>query len=310
MEKDVFKSRIRLRHLDCFVTVAQTRNLGKAAAKLSLSQPAVTKILNELEAILGTTLVERSRQGAKLTRDGDAFLAHAVAVLDALHAAGAAVGPQREARHESVRIGALPTVAPDLLPGALQRFRRAHPQAQVSVQTTTNAALLGMLKAGEIDVAVARMADPELLVGLSFELLYVEPLVAAVRPGHPLAGRKSVTLQEVLSYPAMVAAQGTIPRHNTESHFAGHGLKLPANLTETLSISLARQLTRQSDTVWFAQRGAVRADLDDGTLIALALPTAGAEEPVGIARRSDAGIDGATLALIAALREEAALRRG
>lgn len=310
MEKDLFKSRIRLRHLDCFVTVAQTRNLGKAAAKLSLSQPAVTKILNELEAILGTTLVERSRQGAKLTRDGDAFLAHAVAVLDALHAAGAAVGPQREARHESVRIGALPTVAPDLLPGALQRFRRAHPQAQVSVQTTTNAALLGMLKAGEIDVAVARMADPELLVGLSFELLYVEPLVAAVRPGHPLAGRKSVTLQEVLSYPAMVAAQGTIPRHNTESHFAGHGLKLPANLTETLSISLARQLTRQSDTVWFAQRGAVRADLDDGTLIALALPTAGAEEPVGIVRRSDAGIDGATLALIAALREEAALRRG
>jgi pca operon transcription factor PcaQ len=310
MEKDVFKSRIRLRHLDCFVTVAQTRNLGRAAAKLSLSQPAVTKILNELEAILGTTLVERSRQGAKLTRDGDAFLAHAVAVLDALHAAGAAVGPQREAQHESVRIGALPTVAPDLLPGALQRFRREHPQAQVSVQTTTNAALLGMLKAGEIDVAVARMADPELLVGLSFELLYVEPLVAAARPGHPLAGRRSVTLQEVLSYPAMVAAQGTIPRHNTESHFAGHGLKLPANLTETLSISLARQLTRQSDTVWFAQRGAVRADLDDGTLVALALPTAGAEEPVGIARRSDAAIDGATLALIAALREEATLRRG
>ena len=310
MEKDVFKSRVRLRHLDCFVTVAQTRNLGRAAAKLSLSQPAVTKILNELEDILGATLVERNRQGARLTRDGEAFLGHAVAVLDALQAAGGAVGPRREPQRESARIGALPTVAPDLLPGALQRFRRIHPEAQVTVHTATNAALLGMLKAGEIDVAVARMADPELLVGVSFELLYVEPLVAAVRPGHPLLSAQSPTLQEVLTYPAMVAAQGTIPRHNTESHFAGQGLKLPPNHTETLSISLARQLTRSSDTVWFTPLGAVRAELDDRTLLALALPTEGAEEPVGLARRSDAGIGAAAQVLMASLREEAALRRG
>jgi pca operon transcription factor PcaQ len=309
MEKDLFKSRVRLRHLDCFVTVAQTRNLGKAAAKLNLSQPAVTKILNELEDILGATLVERNRQGARLTRDGETFLAHALAVLDALHAAGAAVGPQRETQHEAVRIGALPTVAPDLLPGALRRFRQNHPEAQLSVQTATNAALLGMLKAGEIDVAVARMADPELLVGLSFELLYVEPLVATVRPGHALANRRSVTLQEVLSYPAMVAAQGTIPRHNTESYFAGHGLKLPANFTETLSISLARQLTRGSDTVWFAPLGAVRAELQDGSLLSLALSTEGAEEPVGLVRRSDATLGAAASSLVAALREEAGLRR-
>lgn len=310
MERDLFKSRVRLRHLDCFVTVAQTRNLGRAAARLSLSQPAVTKILNELEAILGTVLIERNRQGAKLTRDGETFLAHAISVLDALHAAGAAVGPQRERQHEAVRVGALPTVAPDLLPGALRRFRQEHAEAQVSVQTATNVALLGMLKGGEIDVAVARMAEPELLVGVSFELLYVEPLVATVRPGHPLAVVKGPALQDLLAYPVMVAAQGTIPRHNTESYFAGHGLKLPANYTETLSISLARQLTRTSDTVWFAQLGAVRAELEDGTLVALTIPTTGAEEPVGLARRSDASLGEAALALIAALREEAALRRG
>jgi pca operon transcription factor PcaQ len=309
MERDLFKSRVRLRHLDCFVCVAQTRNLGRAAAKLSLSQPAVSKTLNELEEIVGAVLLERNRQGAKLTRDGEAFLAHALTVLDALQAAGAAVGPQRIRQREALRIGALPTVAPDLLPGALLRFRQHYPDARVAVQTATNAALLGMLKAGEIDVAVARMADPELLVGLSFELLYVEPLVAAVRPGHPLAGKKGVTLQEVLAYPALVAAQGTIPRHNTESYFASRGLKLPANCTETLSISLARQLTRLSDSVWFAQLGAVRAEIRDGSLAALPLSTDGAEEPVGLAQRSDAGLSAATLALVAALREEAAQRR-
>jgi DNA-binding transcriptional LysR family regulator len=131
-----------------------------------------------------------------------------------------------------------------------------------------------------------------------------------VRPAHPLALLKGLSLQEVLVYPAMVAAQGTIPRHNTESYFAGHGLKLPPNYTETLSISLARQLTRRSDTVWFTQLGAVRAELEDGTLAALTLSIAGAEEPVGLARRSDAALGDAALALIASLREEAALRRG
>ena len=81
-----------------------------------------------------------------------------MAVLDALHAAKTSVGAEQEPQREAIHAGALPTVAPDLLPPALAEFRQRHPHVRVNVQTATNAALLQMLKAGEVDFALARMA--------------------------------------------------------------------------------------------------------------------------------------------------------
>jgi len=309
MDKDVFKSRIRLRHLDCFVVVAQERNLGKAAARLRLTQPAVSKTLTELEEIVGVRLLERNRQGARLTRDGEAFLAHAVPVLEALDAARAAVGGPQAPHAEAVYVGALPTVAPDLLPPALQRFRQDWPQARVSVLTAANTQLLQMLKGGEVDFVLGRLADPQMMIGLAFELLYVDPLVLAVRPGHPLAGAARLSLQQVIACPVIVSAPGTIPRHNTESFLQSHGLKVPPNCVDTLSVSVARGLCRCSDAVWFTPAGAVRDDLASGVLQALAVPTKGTEEPVGLLLRSDGSRGAAANALIQMLRAVATERR-
>ena len=309
MNNPIIKSRVQLRHLDCFVSVAQTRNLGKAAANMRVTQPAISKTLTELEGIVGVKLLERNRLGTQLTREGETFLTHAVAVLDALNVLKGAVGVEQEPQSEVVYVGALPTVAPDLLPLALAEFRRRHPHARVVVQTATNPGLLQMLKAGEVDFALARMADPEMTVGLSFEMLYVEPLVLAVRPGHPLAAAGAVSLSEVIAYPVVVSAKGTIPRHNTESYFQSRGLKLPSNCTETLSVSLARQITRQSDAVWFTPVGAVRADLAERGLARLATPTEGTEEPVGLLHRSEGAPAAPALALMGLLRELAAARR-
>jgi DNA-binding transcriptional LysR family regulator len=309
MEKDLFKSRVRLRHLDCFVAVAQTRNLGRAAEKMRQTQPAMSKTLTELEEIVGVKLLERNRLGAQLTRDGEVFLEHAVAVLDALNTARMAIGSQQAPKNEAVYIGALPTVAPDLLPPALNAFRSRFPEAKVAVQTAANAALLQMLKAGEIDFALARMADPQMMPGLTFELLYVEPLVLAVRPAHPLAAANAASLADILAYPLVVSPKGTIPRHNTESLLQSHGLKMPSNCMETLTVSLARQVVRQSDAVWFTPIGAVREDFADGALSRLAVSTEGSEEPVGLLQRSEGAPAAPARALIALLRETAASRR-
>ena len=84
-------SRIRFRHLSCFVAIAQERNLRRAAERLHLSQPAVSKTLGELEALAGVQLVERGRQGARLTAAGEQFLRHAVGVTQALESATAAL---------------------------------------------------------------------------------------------------------------------------------------------------------------------------------------------------------------------------
>ncbi len=309
MEKDAFHHRIRLRHIHCFLAVAQERNLGRAAERLRLTQPAVSKTLSELEDIAGTRLFERNRLGAQLTADGEKFLPHALGVLDALDAVSRSVGLEQAAQSETVHIGALPTVAPDLLPLALRVFRRTHPAARVSIQTAANAPLLQMLKAGEVDFVVGRMADPQMLAGLSFELLYVEPLVLAVRAAHPLAGAGTVSPGEVVAYAAVVSPKGTIPRHNTESFLQSRGLALPAGCTETLSVSVARRIALHSDAVWFTPLGAVRDDLAGGALVRLALPTEGTEEPVGLLQRSEGQLSFAAQEFIRLLREAALVRR-
>jgi pca operon transcription factor PcaQ len=309
MERDLFRSRVRLRHLDCFVAVAQTRHLGKAAVKLRLTQPAVSKTLNELEEIVGVQLLERNRLGARLTPQGEAFLVHAVAVLGALEAAGASVAPEQASVEEVVRVGVLPTVAADLLPAAAAEFQRRRPRARVAVQTARNSDLVQMLKAGEIDFAVARMTDPEMMAGLAFELLYMEPLALVVRPEHPLAASGAVALTEVADYPAIVLPPGTVPRHHAESFLRSRGLTLPADCLETLSVSLSREMVRQSNAIWFAPLGAVRADLQDGALARLAVPTDGTEEPVGLLHRSEGTIAEPAALMMGLLRELAAVRR-
>lgn len=283
-------SRIRFRHLSCFVAIAQERNLRRAAERLHLSQPAVSKTLGELEALAGVQLVDRGRQGARLTAAGEQFLRHAVGVTQALEAATAALMGSGEASAPVAHVGALPTVASGLLPQAIAALHAQRPHAGVRLRTGTNAELLAALKAGELDFVVGRMAEPAMMHGLSFELLYAEALALVVRPQHPLALSASgaASLQAVLDYPLVIAMPGTVPRHHTETLFQTHGLRLPAGVTETLSVSVARLLACRSDAVWITPERAAQDDLSQGWLTRLNLPTPGTGEPVGLLRRSAA----------------------
>ena len=299
---------VQLRHLRCLVAVAQERHLARAAERLALSQPAVSKTLSELEAIVGTRLVERSKAGRRgvqgLTAAGEQLLAHALRVLEALDASAQAVAPAAGGRIERLRIGALPSVAPALLPQALARLRDGWPQVQIVVKSAANAALLDELRAGELDLVVGRMSDPRLMGGLSFELLHTEPLVFAVRAGHPLA-LPAASVQAVLGSPLVVYGEGTIPRHNTESFLSARGLVLPTNALQTLDVAVARALVAVSDAVWITPLGAARGELADGRLVQLRIETAGTEEPVGLLQRSDAEPSALRAAMAVLLREAA-----
>src|SRR5580693_2662203 len=104
-------SRIRLRHLSCFVVVAQERTLARAAERLHLSQPAVSKTLTELERLAGHQLLDRGRGGTRLTEAGERFLRYAVDVTRALDSAAAALTAAEPQRYPIVRVAALPTAA-------------------------------------------------------------------------------------------------------------------------------------------------------------------------------------------------------
>ncbi|HHW3954603.1 LysR substrate-binding domain-containing protein [Raoultella planticola] len=303
MEKNgLFSQRIRLRHLHTFVAVAQQGTLGRAAETLNLSQPALSKTLNELEQLTGTRLFERGRLGAQLTLVGEQFLTHAVKVLDALNTAGQALNRKEGLNNDVVRIGALPTAALGILPTVIGQFHKQQKDITLQVATMNNTMLLAGLKSGEIDMGIGRMSDPELMSGLNYELLFLESLKLVVRPGHPLL-QETVTLSRVMEWPVVVSPKGTIPRQNAETLLQSQGCKIPAGCIETLSASLSRQLTVDYDYIWFVPSGAVKDDLRRGLLTALPVPTQGAGEPIGILTRVDATFSSGAQTLLSAIRK-------
>ncbi|EBU6872294.1 LysR family transcriptional regulator [Salmonella enterica subsp. enterica serovar Hvittingfoss] len=303
MEKNgLFSQRIRLRHLHTFVAVAQQGTLGRAAETLNLSQPALSKTLNELEQLTGTRLFERGRLGAQLTVPGEQFLTHAVKVLDALNTAGQALNRKEDASADVVRVGALPTAALGILPAAIGRFHQQQKSTSLQVATMNNTMLLAGLKSGEIDLGIGRMSDPELMGGLNYELLFLESLKLVVRPGHPLL-QETITLSRVMEWSVVVSPKGTVPRQNAEALLQSQGCKMPAGCIETLSASLSRQLTVDYDYVWFVPSGAVKEDLRQATLVSLPVPTQSAGEPIGILTRVDIPLSTGAQMLIAAIRK-------
>ena len=303
MEKNsLFSQRIRLRHLHTFVAVAQQGTLGRAAETLNLSQPALSKTLNELEQLTGTRLIERGRLGAQLTLPGEQFLTHAVKVLDALNTAGQALNRKEGLNNDVVRIGALPTAALGILPSVIGQFHQQQKETTLQVATMNNTMLLAGLKSGELDIGIGRMSDPELMSGLNYELLFLESLKLVVRPNHPLL-QENVTLSRVMEWPVVVSPKGTVPRQNAETLLQSQGCKMPTGCIETLSASLSRQLTVDYNYVWFVPSGAVKEDLRQATLVSLPVPTQGAGEPIGILTRVDSPLSSGAQRLIAAIRK-------
>jgi DNA-binding transcriptional LysR family regulator len=298
-----------LRHLECFVVVAQERTLARAAQRLNVSQPAVSKTLSELERMAGRQLVERGRAGTRLTLAGEEFLRHATEATRAVESATKALVHPGTDPLASVCVIVLHTVPGALLAQALTQLRERHPGARVTVRTAHNPELLAALASGEADLAVGRMAEPHMMRGISFELLYAESLAIVVRPGHPLlsgtgpGGPVALSARDLLSYPLVVPEEGTAPRLHAESVFTAAGAELPAGCTHTQSGSMARALTLVSDTVWITPQHVVQLDLGQAWLARLNVPVPAAAEPVGLLTRSGTQPAGIAGALTAILRE-------
>lgn len=314
--RDAALARIRLRHLQCFLAVAQFGNLRRAAQALSITQPAVTKTLNELEALLARPLFVRGRHGATLTAEGEAFMRHAG---DSIHALGRAVDSVlREPETAPLRIGVLPTVAPSFLPGVLQAFAARWPLCSVRVSTGRNAQLIEQLRSRELDAVLGRHSDPELMAGLSFEHLYAEPLVIALRPGHALASHQAgvararaakaaPALAALGSYPLVLPPAGTLIRQVADGFLSRHGISPKAGLVETMDTSLARALVLQGDNLWFTPIGSVQPDFDAGTMLRLGVDLT-PEEAVGLILRTEPVTSATVQGFVTAVRSHAVAR--
>lgn len=304
MQNRLADSRVKFRHLQCFLAVAQFGSVQQAADSLSVTQPAVSKTIAELESMLGVRLFERGRHGAVPTREGQLFMPHASACVSALRQGVELLARDEGAVTATLDVGVLPTVATDVLSGALRSFAVQWPRVSVRLSTVANAELLERLKSGAISFAIGRLADPERMVGLSFELLYNEPLAVVVRAGHPLA-QGAVVPAQLARFPLVLPPFGTLIRQAADSLLSAWGAQTLPAFVEMLSVSVGRSLALENDAVWFVPAGAVEYDLRQGALVRLPLPAAGSEEPVGLILRTDTQPSPAGRALIDAVKSAA-----
>jgi LysR family pca operon transcriptional activator len=310
IQVEIFGSRIKFRHLHCFLAVAQHHSLQKAAEVLSITQPAVSKTIKELEDILQVHLFVRGRKGAALTREAELFLRHAGTSVSALRQAVDSMAQVRDHGSAMIAIGVLPTLAPSFVPRVLLAFHRAFPEVQVSVITGTNPQLLTQLRQRELDLVLCRLSDPEQMVGLSFEHLYTDPLVLVVRPGHPLLSAPTLELARLRSFTAVLPLKGSVIRHTADTFAITHGIAPIADFIETLSVSFGRAYTGNSDAIWFVPWGAVQPDVESGLLVRLPLSTRGTEESIGVMLRTDGLAQPEVQNLITLFRHTASERRG
>jgi DNA-binding transcriptional LysR family regulator len=186
---------IELRLLRYFAVVAEELHMGHAAARLYISQPALSQQIRVLEDQVGLPLFVRHPRGVALTDAGEALLREARDLLERSERLERTVEDLRRGASESLRI-ALPPGAPStLLPGLLAPLRTKRPDASVEVQELTTPEQIEALHAGSIDLGLVR--EPVDDSRLARRTLLVEPLGVCLPAGHRLAGKASLTLAEL-----------------------------------------------------------------------------------------------------------------
>ncbi|MCA1368379.1 pca operon transcription factor PcaQ [Bradyrhizobium sp. BRP14] len=280
-------ARVKFRHLQTFVEVARQKSVVKAAELLHVSQPAVTKTIRELEEVLGVAVFEREGRGIKITRYGEVFLRHAGAALTALRQGLDSVSQERSGDGPPIRIGALPTASTRIMPGAMTLFLKEKTGARIKIVTGENAVLLEQLRLGDLDLVVGRLAAPDRMTGFSFEHLYSEQVVFAVRADHPLLSGKQSVFAHLGDYPVLMPTRASIIRPFVERLLITNGIAGLPNQIETVSDSFGRAFVRSSDAIWIISNGVVATDIDDGLLATLPIDTSETKGPVGLTMRTD-----------------------
>lgn len=187
--------------LRSFIETADAGSLSRAARQLGLSQPSLTGQVQRLEQSLGAELFERHGRGVRLTEAGQALYPRARRLLEEMRAAEDAVRREGAMAASTLRVGAIPTVAPYLMPAALTRWRLRDTTTRVELREDYSAVLARALHDGSLDVAVAAL--PYAFDGLATEVLGVDRLLVAVPSTHSAARAGRITLTQLHDSPAI-----------------------------------------------------------------------------------------------------------
>lgn len=300
------RARLKTRQLLLLVALEEEGNIHRAAEVLNMTQPAASKLLKDLEDVLGVQLFDRLPRGMRATAYGEAMIRHARVALASLNQAHDEVQALKSGRFGQVSVGAITTPGIMLLPQVISRVKQAHPSMRVTLQIETSDVLMERMAQSKIDILVARLFAQHDKTALRFEALAEEPVVAVVRPGHPLLSVDGLTLRDLSGWGWIVPPEGSVLRHRFDLMFREEGLDAPVNLIETAALLFVTKMIAQGDMIGLLAGDVGRYYAQHGIVAVLPIELPCRMDAFGIITRTDRPLSPAARVMMAALKAEAA----
>jgi DNA-binding transcriptional LysR family regulator len=207
---------MELRHLRYFVAVAGEENVSRAARKLHVSQPGLSRQIRDLEGEIGFSLFERRAKSLRLTEAGKVFFSEARAVLQRAEEAVKKARDVAGGTSGEIHVGYAPSLTVQILPPLLRAFQAGFPHVRVTLHDLSSEEMLAQLGTRKLHIALTVRPPGKMMRGLAFVELARYAMVAAVAPGHPLATLKAITLRQAASEPLIGLSRKDYPEYHVE----------------------------------------------------------------------------------------------
>lgn len=297
-------SHMKLHHLRDFIAVAESGGIRSAARDLNLTQPALTKSIQQLEEELETPLFERSARGAALTVYGQAFLVRARAAAQELVRGREELQQMRGSTGGTVSVAVSSVASLLFLPSALQAFRKKYPDADVRVVEGTYPIMLPALRDGSVDFCVGPFPSPPKADEFVIEELFKNYRCVVGRVDHPL--RRAKTLAGLVDAHWIVTGAVGPRGQEFEEIFGSHGLPVPKAKTRCESLIALLALLAGSDSLAFLPHQWASAPITRTLLANIKIAESIPGTPTCLVRRSGLPLTPAADALATVFRREAA----
>jgi DNA-binding transcriptional LysR family regulator len=234
--------RLKLRDLETLLAVAQWGSMAKAAVHLSVSQPAVSKAIADMEHVLGVRLLDRSAQGVEPTIYGRVMMKWAGAVFDDVHQGVKEIEFLADPTAGELRIGAGPPMFGGFLPAVLHRLYRRHPKIVHQVLEVSGPQRYRYLRERNIDLIVSRMDGQGPAEDIQTEPLFDDPLFVAAGTHNPWVRRDRIKLADLVNEPWTLPPPDTIFGAFVAELFRLNGLEFPHSAVVCNSIQMHNAL--------------------------------------------------------------------
>jgi DNA-binding transcriptional LysR family regulator len=268
------------------LAVMEEGSIGKAADRLHISQPALTKSIQRLEEELGVRLFERKTRGMEPTSYADRLRAYAQSACVGMTQAVKDINALKSGTEGLITIAGPPLITTEFLPDVLVRLSRERPNLQVRVVSQNNELFTALL-AGEFNLVVAMLYNEVPKVGLTRHWIFDDRLVLVMRPDHPAAKMRKFAPPDLTGFKWAIADNSTWHRRRLELYFEQYGLALPRANIESPDPAILKSVILESDLIGVISRLGVEKDLAQGRLKAFDIDSPLMLRPIGILRREN-----------------------